>query len=132
MNGGAPLLKVYLIWSGETSKRVASALHQWLPYILPPVRPSLRTEISKGDGCGEVLKAQLRFFVPTETTTSTELQEITERRQQVDSIDGRCFETEDFKVRAAADHHCQSSRWAATHVFSAPDREPGHTTTGRG
>lgn len=53
-------MKMFLSWSGETSKKVAVALHRWLPYILQPLRPSLSTEISKGDRWGEVLETELK------------------------------------------------------------------------
>jgi hypothetical protein len=53
-------MKVFLSWSGETSKKVACALHKWLPYILQPVRPWLSSEISKGDRWVAVLEAELK------------------------------------------------------------------------
>jgi hypothetical protein len=53
-------MKVFLSWSGETSRQVASALYKWLPYILQPLRPSLSTEISNGDRWGQVLEAELK------------------------------------------------------------------------
>src|SRR5215831_3566361 len=53
-------MKVFLSWSGETSKRVAIALNKWLPYILQPVRPWLSSEIAKGDRWGQVLETELK------------------------------------------------------------------------
>ena len=53
-------MKVFLSWSGETSRKVASALYKWLPYILQPLRPSLSTEISNGDRWGEALETELK------------------------------------------------------------------------
>jgi hypothetical protein len=53
-------MKVFLSWSGETSRQVAAALYKWLPYILQPLRPSLSTEISNGDRWGQVLEAELK------------------------------------------------------------------------
>jgi hypothetical protein len=53
-------MRVFLSWSGETSRQVASALYKWLPYILQPLRPSLSTEISSGDRWGQVLEAELK------------------------------------------------------------------------
>jgi hypothetical protein len=53
-------MNVFLSWSGETSKAVASALSKWLPYILQPIHPSLSTEITKGERWGDVLEAELK------------------------------------------------------------------------
>jgi hypothetical protein len=53
-------MKIFLSWSGETSKKVATALNKWLPYILQPLHPSLSTEISKGDRWGPVLEEELK------------------------------------------------------------------------
>ena len=53
-------MKVFLSWSGELSYGVASALHEWLPYILQPVQPFLSSDISKGDRWGEALEKELR------------------------------------------------------------------------
>lgn len=53
-------MKVFLSWSGETSRQVAFALYKWLPYILQPLRPSLSTEISSGERWGQVLETELK------------------------------------------------------------------------
>ena len=49
-------MKVFLSWSGETSRQVEAALYKWLPYILQPLRPSLSTEISNGVRWGQVFR----------------------------------------------------------------------------
>lgn len=56
----SPVMKVFLSWSGETSRKVASALQKWLPYMLQPLRPWLSTEISKGDRWGDALETELK------------------------------------------------------------------------
>jgi hypothetical protein len=59
--GKAKDMKIFLSWSGETSHRVANALHHWLPYILQSVRPFVsNTDISKGVRWGDALAAELR------------------------------------------------------------------------
>jgi hypothetical protein len=54
-------MKIFLSWSGETSHRVAGALHCWLPYILQSLRPFISsTDISKGARWGDTLAAELQ------------------------------------------------------------------------
>src|SRR6476660_2121519 len=43
-------MKVFLSWSGETSKQAATALYEWLPTIMQTVRPYMSAEsIDKGE-----------------------------------------------------------------------------------
>jgi len=53
-------MKVFISWSGETSRRVAEAFHDWLPYVLQPVKPFISTgDISKGRRWSDVLASEL-------------------------------------------------------------------------
>src|SRR5690242_7258113 len=53
-------MKVFLSWSGNTSKQIALALRRWLPYILQSVEPFMSSgDISKGDTWNDVLTHEL-------------------------------------------------------------------------
>ncbi len=53
-------MKVFLSWSGEQSKQVASALHEWLPLVLHYVEPWVSDlDISAGERWSQEIAAQL-------------------------------------------------------------------------
>ena len=53
-------MKVFISWSGENSHKIASALHDWLPYIIQAIRPFMSSEgIFKGERWSEVLTKEL-------------------------------------------------------------------------
>jgi hypothetical protein len=54
-------MKVFLSWSGEMSYKVASALSEWLPYMVQSIEPFLSSgDISKGDRWSDVLAQELK------------------------------------------------------------------------
>jgi len=52
-------MKVFISWSGNTSKRVAEALHRWLPYMIQSVEPFMSSDISKGNTWSDDLAREL-------------------------------------------------------------------------
>jgi len=53
-------MKVFLSWSGESSKAAATALHTWLPTVLQTVRPYMSAEsIDKGERWSVDISKQL-------------------------------------------------------------------------
>lgn len=53
-------MKVFLSWSGETSKAAATALHVWLPTVIQTVRPYMSAEsIDKGERWSVDISKQL-------------------------------------------------------------------------
>jgi len=54
-------MKVFLSWSGTKSQAVATAFHDWLPYVLQNAKPFISTgDIDKGNRWSEVLAKELR------------------------------------------------------------------------
>jgi hypothetical protein len=54
-------MKVFLSWSGEMSHKVASALSEWLPYMIQSIEPFLSSgDIAKGDRWSDVLAQELK------------------------------------------------------------------------
>ncbi len=45
---GSPFVKVFLSWSGDRSRLVATALNSWLPYVLNDVSPFVSSNIDAG------------------------------------------------------------------------------------
>ena len=53
-------MKVFISWSGERSKMVASALHEWLPLMFETIEPWMSsTDINKGARWADQLSRQL-------------------------------------------------------------------------
>jgi hypothetical protein len=53
-------MKVFLSWSGTKSQAVATAFHDWLPYVIQDAKPFISTgDIDKGKRWSEVLAKEL-------------------------------------------------------------------------
>jgi hypothetical protein len=53
-------MKVFLSWSGRTSREIATAFHDWLPYVIQAAKPFISTgDIDKGKRWSEVLATEL-------------------------------------------------------------------------
>jgi TIR domain len=69
-------MKVFISWSGENSHKVATALHDWLPYIIQAVKPFISSgDILKGERWTDVLANELedtRFGIICLTSSNIE------------------------------------------------------------
>jgi len=53
-------MKVFLSWSGKTSREVAQAFHDWLPFVIQAVKPFISTgDIDKGKRWSDALSSEL-------------------------------------------------------------------------
>jgi hypothetical protein len=53
-------MKVFISWSGKTSREVAQAFHDWLPFVIQAVKPFISTgDIDKGKRWSDVLSTEL-------------------------------------------------------------------------
>ena len=54
-------MKVFLSWSGEASQAVATALHNWLPYMHHAIKPFMSSaDINAGDKWSDDLSHELK------------------------------------------------------------------------
>ncbi len=53
-------MKIFLSWSGKTSREVAQAFHDWLPFVIQAVKPFISTgDIDKGKRWSDELSTEL-------------------------------------------------------------------------
>src|SRR5579871_4502302 len=53
-------MNVFISWSGETSRRIANTLHDWIPYVIQAVHPFVSAgDIEKGQRWSQVLGSEL-------------------------------------------------------------------------
>ena len=52
-------MKIFISWSGAMSRNVASVLHDWLPHVLPEVKPFVSADIGKGEHWSAALAQEL-------------------------------------------------------------------------
>jgi len=57
---GAPVENVFIAWSGEQSKVVAEALHDWLPSVVQRARPWMSEAIESGKRWRDEVNRRLR------------------------------------------------------------------------
>lgn len=53
-------MKVFISWSGETSRKIAEELGLWIPMVLQSIEPIISVEIPKGKRWNEILGDQLQ------------------------------------------------------------------------
>jgi hypothetical protein len=59
--GRLPKMKVFIGWSGETSHKVAIALHDWLPKVIQAIKPFVSSEdIARGARWSGVIALELQ------------------------------------------------------------------------
>lgn len=52
-------MKLFICWSGARSQRIAQAMHDWLPLVIPGLEPFLSSDMSKGSRWFEIVGREL-------------------------------------------------------------------------